>query len=99
MTLLLLSTVGCWAGCSRFNSLTTWCLVSTALLLIGIPISLGVNPYVRLRADHYAESFFSALFELDHSEHQPRQPTEGNKAKKPAPEKTTRKRANGLEGK
>ena len=43
--------------------------VSTILALIAIPLSLALYRYVRVRARHYSESFFSAVTELDRAEH------------------------------
>jgi len=65
---LALSCAGCWIGYARFGRDPIWCAVSTLLLLVAIPIAFGLDWYVRNRAKQYAESFFSAVLELDAAE-------------------------------
>ncbi|MHB8843313.1 MAG: hypothetical protein ACYC7L_01065 [Nitrospirota bacterium] len=45
-----------------------WCLVSCGLLVFSLMLAFRILPnYVRQKADHYAESFFNAMLELDSS--------------------------------
>ncbi len=50
----------------RLGGSLTWCLVSGCLFLFSLILAFRILPnYVRQKADHYAESFFSAMLELD----------------------------------
>jgi hypothetical protein len=96
LTFLVLSAAGCWIGYARFGCAPIWCAVSTVLAMVAIPLSLGLYRYVRVRARHYSESFFSAVTELDRAEHK----TERSDAEICKPKKaSTRKRASGPEAK
>ena len=95
---LILSSAGCWIGYARFGSALMWCVVSTGLALFAIPLALCLPQYVRDRAWHYSESFFSAVLELDHAEQVPaHQTTQESTPKKPATVKSTRKQAKDAE--
>jgi hypothetical protein len=60
------SAIGCWVAYAWFAAALLWALVATALALGLFVVGLLILPnYVRIRADHYAESFLSATLELD----------------------------------
>jgi hypothetical protein len=65
---LTLSVAGCWIGYVYFKGSPIWCAVSSVGFLIGILFSFGQERYVRVRARHYTDSFFSAVQELDEAE-------------------------------
>ncbi len=63
--LSLVSTFGCWVGYVLLHCPIFWCVVSTSITLIVIPMGFLVLPnYVRKRAHYYAESFFGTLVEI-----------------------------------
>lgn len=96
LSFLSLSAVGCWIGYARFGSALVWCAVSSVLAVVGILLAVGLKRYVRVRARHYTDSFFSAVLELDAAEHKGKATAaEAPKAKKPA----TKKRSNEPEAK
>ncbi len=65
VTLAIASALGCWAGFIWLGYRPFWCIVSTAIAVIVIPIGYFVLPgYVREKAHHYAESFFAAVMAL-----------------------------------
>jgi hypothetical protein len=90
LTFLLLSTVGCWVGYARFGCSFVWCASSSILLLVGVLVSLAIERYVRVRARHYTDSLFSAVQELDATEHK----TEPLAAEPPKAKRAAKKRAN-----
>jgi len=78
--------VGCWVAYAKFGGALIWSVASTALAIVGILIAPFTTTYVRDRARHYAESFFSAVLEMDAAEHPAGQG-------KPAPTKAAKPRA------
>jgi hypothetical protein len=86
LTLLALSMGGCWIGYARFGSALLWCAVSSGLFVVAIPLAIGTERYVRVRARHYTDSFFSAVLELDAAEHKAEPPKA--QPKKPSTRKT-----------
>jgi hypothetical protein len=92
-TFLVLSLIGCWVGYAKFHTLMVWGVVSSILAVLGIAFSWCQERYVRIRARHYTDSFFSAVLELDAAEHKPLSQT--MKPRKPA----TKKQANESEPK
>ena len=68
LTFLILSVVGCWIGYARYGSAVVWPATSTALAIVGVMVMFGLERYVRVRARHYTDSFFSAVLELDGAE-------------------------------
>lgn len=62
----VLSFLGCWVLYFFFDGGLIWGIVSTAVMLLAIFIVFSILPnYVRVKARHYAESFFGALIEMD----------------------------------
>ena len=72
MTFLVLSAAGCWIGFMWFHSAFIWAGAASVLVVVGFLVSLGQERYVRVRARHYTDSFFSAVLELDEAEHNPK---------------------------
>jgi hypothetical protein len=71
LTFAVLSAAGCLVGYLRLGHPPLWCAVSAALAVAGFFLAFVVLcPYVRDRGWHYAESFFSAILELDRAESQ-----------------------------
>ena len=96
LTFLAISAASCWVGYVWFGCAFLWCVVSSGLLLIGILLAFGLNRYVRVRAKHYADSFFSAVLELDSVERKIHPPAK--ELTKPI-KKSAKNKANNLEPK
>ena len=70
ITFAVLSSIGCWISLLRFDGAILWCVVSTTVVVAAFPLAFFVlPPYVRDKANHYAESFFGAVLELDRAQH------------------------------
>lgn len=66
ITMAVISCAGCWIKYLLLNGELLWCIISTLLFLIALPFGYKVLPdYVRQKSVQYAESFFSAVLELD----------------------------------
>jgi len=68
ISLLVLSAAGCWIGYWRCGTDLLWCSVSSILLACGIVAALNLEHHVRVRAQHYTESFFATVLKLDEAE-------------------------------
>ena len=62
----VLSVVACWIRFYITRQDLLWPITSTVLMLIAILLAYLILPaYVRQRAHHYAETFFSAVLDMD----------------------------------
>ena len=69
LTLAAGSSLACWVAYFRLDGRIDLCLYSTVILLVALPLAFNILPaYVRDRANHYAESLFGAMMELDAEE-------------------------------
>ena len=66
LTLAAVSSAVCWITYFRTDGRVDLCIYSTAILFLTFPLAYRVLPnYVKVKANHYAESFFGAMMELD----------------------------------
>ncbi len=69
LTLAAGSSLACWIAYSRMDGRMDLCLYSTIILLVALLLAFNILPaYVRDKANHYAESLFGAMMELDADE-------------------------------
>ena len=67
ITFSLSSFVGCWSFYILEGGTILWGVISTAAAMLTVAMASVFPNYVRQKADHYAESFFSAMSDLkDH---------------------------------
>lgn len=70
VTASVLSFIGCAAAYVWAEGKILWCAVSLVLMITAFLLGFRILPnYVRQKARHYAESFWSAVVELDREEH------------------------------
>lgn len=71
LSFVALSAVGCWLAYIINHGPMLSCAVATGAGILAVPLAMCLPQYVRDRAWHYSESFFSAVLELDAAEGNP----------------------------
>lgn len=55
----------CWVAFFKMKANLNWCIISSLIAIIAYPLAFFILPdYVRIKANHYADSFFDVLKSL-----------------------------------